>query len=525
MMPQLNRKILIPVFIAFVLASVSYRYNDIFIDFADEGFLWYGALEVLRGRVPILDFQAYDPGRYYWCAAVLSIFGKGLMSLRLAAGLFQFLSLTLGLLALRRVVASFWVLSVFGLLVVFFMLVPCRYFNAGLAPIALFFAVRLVEKPSFGRHFAAGICAGVTVFFAVNQGLYAFAGFSALMLYLNVKGRIERGPGKYLCYLAGSAAGLLPLWGMMAFIPGFFESYWQRMAGILWAFSSGRADVSFPVPWPWTVDWAGITASLPDSGARLFEFTNRFAIGLLFVFTSVWYLFSIPALARLKNPAEGPRALFTASVFIGGSYLGHIFARSDLLYLGEGIFPVISALLAWQAFARAPWRRICWGLLAVFAAAAFFSAGLRSTLAFKTMVPKGGMVWHRVGQDRIWLTHSDAAYINSFKKLVSENVGPQEPILLAPLLTTFYCLLERESPVYELYFHIAPTPAMEERVLRQMEEKNVRWAVVADVLVDGHPEQALSRSHPLLWAYLNDHFEKVTNEGLRPGYFLLKRKS
>jgi len=72
--------------VALVILSL-YLQCNIGLDLAEEGSLWYGAVQTASGQVPVRDFKYYDLGRYYWTAFWLRLLGNNLISLRISCGI------------------------------------------------------------------------------------------------------------------------------------------------------------------------------------------------------------------------------------------------------------------------------------------------------------------------------------------------------------------------------------------------------------------------------------------------------
>src|SRR5690606_33491228 len=124
-------------------------------------------------ELPLRDFRAYDPGRYFWCAGWMSLFGDGLVAVRGAGWAFAALGTTAGLLVASRTTRNVAWLAIAGAVLVAWMSPPWKLYEPALALMVAWIAVRLVESPTRGRRIAAGLAVGLAGFFGRNLGVYA----------------------------------------------------------------------------------------------------------------------------------------------------------------------------------------------------------------------------------------------------------------------------------------------------------------------------------------------------------------
>lgn len=485
-------------------------------DIGDEGFLWYGALKTFQGQVPILDFQAYFPGRYYFSAFIFRFLGSDLLALRIAAWLFQVLALLLIFRIARRVPASKASVIFLGILSVFWMTLPFRYFDSALVIAALFFAVRLLENPAAKRHFTAGVFAGLALFFGVNHGWYAFLILQGLVFVSAYKTGSKNFLKDELAFLGGLFTGCLPLLAMF-FIPGFAPAFMDNLSVML------SRNNNPALPWPSFVSWHAVSEKFPLTHQRVLEFAHQNALSASFLLVPLFYAGSLVFVLRSPRDRWKSRALYAACAAVGTVYLHHILRRVNIVYLGEAIAPFLIGVwaLSSEKSVKKAWRAV---LVAALALMTFLGPGLLNNLWYRVFLPPGALQQVRIGPHLFWTETPNAREIETVRRFAGENVPKGETLFLAPLLPMYYCLLEKDSPVHQVYFTFPEPEAHQRRMVEELEEKKVRWAIVGDPVIDGLPHLRFSKTHALLWRYLNDKFEPYAVEGFPGGHLLWKKK-
>ena len=513
--------------LAFCLVVISLLLQcNIGINVGDEGYLWYGTVQTLAGEVALRDFQSYDPGRYYWASFWMLFFGKGIISLRLSLAIFQAIGLTLGLLALRRVIRSWSVLFIAGLILLMWMIPRHKLFESSLSMAGVYFAVRLIENPSFRQHFISGIFVGIAAFFGRNHGLYNFVAFAGLILFIRLrmeKTKLLKCGSIWLC---GILLGYSPMLVMILTVPGFFEAFLIPFENML---RRGSTNMPSPVPWPWRcndlqrslVPWPWHHNYLQKSFLSTIILLCRSSFFLLL---PLFHIFAIASSVLSKKEYLKRKTLLISSGLVGVMYMHHVFSRPDLPHLGQGIAPLLIGMLAVPfAFNFTRKKIVCTILLTVLLTMTLLSAGMYSEYYQKTKEKPGVFIKTDAAGDELWLYRDVAQYFEAVKKINSELVPADEGFLIAQQWPVMYPVLQRKSPLRTIYFLHKESEDNQKKMIEQLKEKKVNWVVLSGLSRDGK-RSSFAGTHNLIWEYFCKHYDFFVARGLPGNYRLLRRR-
>lgn len=231
------------------------------IDFADEGFLAYGAVRAMHGQVPNRDFVSLQPPlAFYTVAAMFRLFGTSLVSLRIL-GLGIYLGITLLIFGIARHLTS-PVLSLAAAVpaailgIPYFNFVPFSVWQGITASLAA--ALFLLRASSVGpsnRHryylaLPAGALSAASMLFRQDQGLYSAISILVYMLALKWarKPEISTPNLKRLAgfWLGGMVLIFLPS-GIYWFVVGALPDMFKQL--IVFPLTTYGKTSSIPLAW------------------------------------------------------------------------------------------------------------------------------------------------------------------------------------------------------------------------------------------------------------------------------------
>jgi hypothetical protein len=480
--------------------------GDAHLNAAEEGYLWYGTWRTGLGELPLRDFQSYDPGRYWACAALGKLFGAGLLGLRRSEALFQGLGILFGLLAARRSTKKSWPLVPLGILLGVWLFPRHKVFEGVLALGATWAGTRLLERPTRAAHVVAGACAGLAAVFGRNHGLYAAAGFLVLFAASAWKRRDADWPRKGAALAGGVVLGYAPM--LLAFFvaPGFFAGFVDSLLLLLRL----GTNIESPWLWPWTLELAGLGAL--DACARM-------ALALVYLLPLVVLPLGIWRLLRARAEELAPRALFLAASVLGALYLHHASVRSDSSHLAQSIQPSLLAAAAGVALLAARRRGLALTLALVLGSAVAL-AGFEHNPA-TSHVGRARLVEARLGAETLRLLPRHAEAYARLQRAVGQRLAPDERLFVAPSRPAYYALFQKKSPSWWIYFFVPEAErAEQERIVAEL--AGVEWVLIVDQAIAEREDLRFRNSYPLVWAHVQTSYRRVPTPELEPDHLLFR---
>ncbi len=462
----------------------------------DEGFLWYGAQRVLVGEVPIRDFMAYDPGRYYWSAALMYGFGdNGIMALRLAVAAFQVIGLFIGVFlvswssAVENKRSPLYTVLV-ALILVMWMFPRHKIFDISLSLLQIGVLAFLIENPTTRRYFISGFFIGLVAVFGRNHGMYGSAGSLGVMLWLSIKR--EKGPyfvKGFLAWSVGVVVGFIPILLMVVAVPGFFTAF---LESVKFLFEVKETNLPLPIPWPWTVNFAAVSSIDAARGVL---------VGLFFIATLVFGCLTIAWVLLQKFKKRPVTPALVATAFLSLPYAHYAFSRADVGHLAQGIFPLLMGclLLLSAKAARVKWpftAALCAGSLG---AVHIYHPGWQCHLSKQCVTVE-------VSGNNLQITPDVAGSIALLRRLAEQYAPNGQSFIATPFWPGAYALLERRSPMWEIYALFPRSEAFEKMEIDRIQAAGPGFALVLDIPLDGRDELRFKNTHPLANQYIMDNF-------------------
>jgi hypothetical protein len=475
----------------------------------DGGYLWYGVQRVLQGEVPIRDFMAYDPGRYYWAAALLRLFdSRGIIAVRAATMAFSALGvMCAGLLVLHGASGSKYSrhgLAIFGIVACLLWLEPWwKGYDVTASVILIVSLTRLLKHPCPSRFLVHGVVIGLVAVLGRNHGLYGAVACVLAMSAL-IFGTEKVAWGRCIpAWIVGMVLGFSPIIVACIVDRSFAGMFWESIRYMVFEFRG--TNLPLPVPWPWTV---------PVGQMPLLALVRPILIGCTFIALPVFSLVgAILVLCKVRKDGVIANPIFAASVFTAIPYLNVAFSRADISHLAQAVYPCLIGVLVypWRGRARNVVHWVGLPLLTI----AMLWIVLPLHASFLRWTEPG---WRQVevGADGIWMDAATATLVDEIKATAADHIPAGDTVLAVPVWPGVYALLGVRSPVWEIYPILPRNDTFQDQEIARLQKAKPGLVLIYNIALDDRDQLLYVNTHPRIWKYINTHYHRVPAQSRDP---------
>ncbi len=486
-----------------LIFALTWRYG---MDLGDEAYYWYGAQRVVAGEVPIRDFMAYDPGRYYWAALVMRSLGSdGIFAARLAAALFQALGVLAGtyavLVAARTKPVDRRVLSVGTALLLTLWIWP--YYKSFDHAASIFVAVALfhaIRFKSMKDWLAVGVALGLCAVIGRNHGVYGVAALTLLVVIELYTNRQYATTLKLLTTLvAGIIIGYAPVLIAMVAVDGFAAAF---LDSILALFVVGATNIALPVPWPWRADIRSLGVAYFISEAV----SGLFFIALIALPLAIW----LNTLRPKNRSADACWKLLLACSATALPYSHYAFARADTVHLALAVFPVMIALIAFAVQVNS--RTVRNGLVFSLVLASIAAIGIPRFYNKHYVSGVDLLIGEGAASERVVVSSDFAESVGRLISLINSNASTPTSFLALPNLLGLHAIQRAPIGIWEIYALIPRTTSFDAQEIERIKLNRPSIILVSNHPLDGRSEFRYSTLHPHLYQWIATHCTLISRE-------------
>jgi hypothetical protein len=479
---------------------IQWRYG---FNWGDEGWLWYISQRVTMGQVPIRDVFSYDPGRYYWSAAIFKILGRdGFFEQLLANYLFGIFGLLVMYVAMAAVgVKRAWRIGIIALLAIVLGFPRHKVYEQSLSLVSTAGIAYVLANPeNFKRWFLYGITGGLAAFIGKNSGLYF--GVAALLTFVLLRtSGIRLSVVRVFSWLVGGIiVGYSPMLLMAFTVHGFASAFWHSVV------MTRNWSWSVPIPFPWTSHARAL------HGLDLAQWR---AVSWLCVVVPLTYVFFI--WNGLRKRSQGKHTLTLAASLTGIPYLHHAFHQADFPHIAQGVVPFVVAagVSSYFLWVQGRWR---WSVASSSALCCLVLAcwlpmePLVQHLRAKVRAPQS-LTQIDLGGRKFEVPVQQANVMRTVGDIFHSCEAVQGSFFEAPFYPGMYAFLRTVSPTWDTDFFWPRNDRIQQQEIDAfVQNKTSLLLINRDAMFDGHEWLRIAATNPRLAQYLFSTYKRASTE-------------